>query len=377
MEADDLWELVDLVYAAAVDEAGWDVFLERLGAVTGSDVVPFLVWDYAKRDGQCLRVFPLDEEAIREYAFWSAKNPYVRQSPRLQTGELRIVEPSDPAVRDSEFYNEWLRPRLGVGHNLASCVSSAESSSVHLSPLRDPRGPAYGSDEVRLMQALMPHLRRATSVQRRLGEAEVARATAIEALDSLPTATFFLGRDRAVQWFNREARRVLELGDGLALDRVGRLSAASPSENTKLERLTGEACRTGAGEGMSSGGVLRLTRPSGDRPFQLLVSPLRLEESAAPSRTPRALVLLSDPDRPGIQDGAALRQLFGLTPAEARLAAVLARGLRLAEAAEKLGVTEATARTHVKRILEKTESRTQAQLMRVLCAVPPVGARRR
>jgi DNA-binding CsgD family transcriptional regulator len=369
----DLLELVDLLYAAAVDESGWDAFLARLGALTESDVVPFLVWDYGRRDGQCLRAHPLDETALREYVTWAPKNPYVRQNPRLQTGEVRIIESTDAAVRGSEFYNDWLRPRLGVGHNLSSCVLSAKSLSVHLSPLRDPRRPAYGAEEVRFMRALMPHLLRGCSLQHRLGEVRIERDDAAEALDRLPTAVFLLGRDGRCRFFNAEARRLLGLCDGLILDRAGRLTGPRPSEAGMLERLVAESCATGAGQGLGAGGAVRLSRPSGRRAFQIFVSPMRAKPTPHLVGRACAITLVSDPDRPAPRDGEVLEQLFGLTPAEARVAGLLGGGHRVTETADLLGVSEGTVRTHLKRILEKSESRTQVDLMRALCAVPPAG----
>ena len=58
--------------------------------------------------------------------------------------------------------------------------------------------------------------------------------------------------------------------------------------------------------------------------------------------------------------------LFDLTPAEARLAAVIAGGHPPRDAALRLGVTEATARTTLKRILAKTGTRRQADLVGLL-----------
>jgi hypothetical protein len=118
--AEQILGLLDLLYRAAAAGTAWDAFLERLGAVTASEVVPFLVWDYARRDGQCLRVFPLDSDLVAEYQSWAPKNAYVRPEPRLETGQVR------------------------VGHNLASCIASTDAYSIHLSPLRDSRKHEYG-----------------------------------------------------------------------------------------------------------------------------------------------------------------------------------------------------------------------------------------
>jgi len=59
-----------------------------------------------------------------------------------------------------------------------------------------------------------------------------------------------------------------------------------------------------------------------------------------------------------------LVDLFGLTPAEARLAWALAQGLSIAEAADAHGLTTETARYYSKRIYAKTGARGQVDLVR-------------
>jgi DNA-binding CsgD family transcriptional regulator len=57
-----------------------------------------------------------------------------------------------------------------------------------------------------------------------------------------------------------------------------------------------------------------------------------------------------------------------LTPAEARLAVALTQGQTLEQAAERLAIRYETARTHLRRILEKTQTSRQADLMMLLSA---------
>ena len=61
-----------------------------------------------------------------------------------------------------------------------------------------------------------------------------------------------------------------------------------------------------------------------------------------------------------------LRTAFGLTKAEAQLAALLADGEDLREAAGKLHITYGTARTRLAQIFQKTDTRRQAELVRLL-----------
>jgi DNA-binding CsgD family transcriptional regulator len=81
-----------------------------------------------------------------------------------------------------------------------------------------------------------------------------------------------------------------------------------------------------------------------------------------------AILFLHDPSARLKIEPATLGTLYGLTPAEARVAALLARGRTVSEICALLGVSPNTVRTHLKRVLQKTQTRTQAQLVHVLLA---------
>ena len=68
---------------------------------------------------------------------------------------------------------------------------------------------------------------------------------------------------------------------------------------------------------------------------------------------------------------ARLRSVFGLTPAEARVAGALLSGLGLRGIARENGVEAETVRSQAKRIRAKTGARTQNQLLAMLLAVGP------
>jgi DNA-binding CsgD family transcriptional regulator len=73
------------------------------------------------------------------------------------------------------------------------------------------------------------------------------------------------------------------------------------------------------------------------------------------NRQPAMLVYVTAPSARQLPPQQLVRELFGLTAAEARLAILLADGSSLLEAAQSMGITESTVRTYSKRILGKTD----------------------
>ena len=111
--------------------------------------------------------------------------------------------------------------------------------------------------------------------------------------------------------------------------------------------------------------VVTVARGGQRRPLSALVAPFGRDGDER-----AAIVFLSDPDGGAETREQALERLFGLTPAEARLAASLASGHSLQASAKAAGVTHHTARTHLKHIFVKTQTKRQAELVRLLVGSP-------
>ena len=86
------------------------------------------------------------------------------------------------------------------------------------------------------------------------------------------------------------------------------------------------------------------------------------------STDPAALVLVTDPEHRRGVNAARLRDLYGLTAAEARIATAVARGDGLPAAARVNGISIGTAKTHLHHVFEKTGAKRQAQLAQLVAA---------
>jgi DNA-binding CsgD family transcriptional regulator len=71
-------------------------------------------------------------------------------------------------------------------------------------------------------------------------------------------------------------------------------------------------------------------------------------------------------NRHPVPPAARIRQRYGLTPAEAAFAREIIKGDGIQTCADRLGISRATARTHLSHIFSKTEVRRQAELVRLL-----------
>jgi DNA-binding CsgD family transcriptional regulator len=187
-------------------------------------------------------------------------------------------------------------------------------------------------------------------------------------LERLPQAVVLVDSRGAVGALNERAAMIVAQGDGLMIHH-GILRCACPADTGALHRLiAGAAQRNGRGDGATRC-ALRIHRPVGRRPLTALITALRSTTAGQIGEAVIA-VLANDPELAPAIDVQMLRDWYDLTPAEARVAMLLASGLSVDEIVERLGIGANTARTHLKSIFGKTETRRQGELIRLLLSNP-------
>jgi DNA-binding CsgD family transcriptional regulator len=189
---------------------------------------------------------------------------------------------------------------------------------------------------------------------------------ALELLDRSPTAMLLLDEHQQVIYANRSAERLCAARDGISLSAQG-LTLLGKHDDERIRGLIAAARSAGLAASVSAGGTTRVPRPSGKRPYILVVAPIAPDRATHSPLLP-VWIIINDPDSDAPPRSEQLRAAFGLTEAEARLAALLGAGDELRSAAAKLGITYGTARARLSGIFEKTQTRRQAELIRVLLA---------
>jgi DNA-binding CsgD family transcriptional regulator/PAS domain-containing protein len=362
----DFLSLIELLYACATEPAEWPRFLERFGHVSGSEVVVLLLQDVSIGHGSWLWQWGLSPDAQDDYLVWAPQNPWMRVAePLMHTGAVvRNAPISRQELFASDFYNEFMRHHARVGDCSGACLYRERDTIAALSAARAASKRDYGAGHERLLRVVLPHLQRVVSIQRKLGLMQLERQATAEALDRLAAGILLLDEAGRVMLHNNAARRFVDQADGLLL-KAGRLAALRFADDAALQKLVAESCAAGAGRGTAPGGAIGIQRPSGCRPYGVIVSPLAMRQWPFLPQRPAALVFVSDPEV-ALASADVLRQLFALTPAEARLASALAACQSLEDYAESAEITIGTARWTLKRVLEKTGCRRQSELVQLV-----------
>ena len=367
-----LLDAVGAIYDAALSPELWPAALSQVSHVCGSNwtlcsitpldpMTPGITFQNAEADPDLI---------AKMTRFTTAENnPSV---PRLLAAPLgRIIRReehfSDAEWERTEVHNELYRPR-----GIYAAIGTPLIRSQYFVPFGVHRNRSRGGFERSHLMALsriIPHMQRAIHMTLRVN-AFATHANAIEkAWNHLACGLFVLDVSGRILWANRAGERTLAKHDGLC-GHQGSLFAAANGANAKLQQLIGEAARTSNGDGLSNGGAILIPRRPPAQPLPLIVSPLRANSASclAPggATVPAVLVFVNDPDLNPKIPGALLAQLYRLTEREAKIAILLLEGLDLRGISDHLDVSMHTVRTHLRHLFDKTNTRRQAELIRVL-----------
>ncbi|OWJ58689.1 helix-turn-helix transcriptional regulator [Inquilinus limosus] len=354
---DPLSDLIGRVYDAGTDPAAWQQALTEICRWAGGDVAQILVFEAGAPAPFFNVAVGYDAAAharyLRDYALQDPRLPAWRRLPPTVQPCHHVV---DPAWLDRQDFGAFLDEsncRWTMG-----AIDPAFAGVAGISVRRPRRAGPFTPEEVRRFDLVVPHIRRSLALMQRI-EGLAGRARAAEdVLDRFDRAVVLLGADGRVVHVNALADRLIESGR-LQL-RGRRLRSADPGEAAALRGLIAATLEPGP----RSGGVKLLAAG-----VPLIASACRLPDCrpAALAAPQAAAALFLAPGGGGRDDfGDILPALFGLSRAEVRLAAALHEGFSLSEIAERLELSRETLRTQLRSVFDKTGTRRQGPLIRLL-----------
>jgi DNA-binding CsgD family transcriptional regulator len=198
----------------------------------------------------------------------------------------------------------------------------------------------------------------------------IESAELILLIDQLEQGVLLVTGRAVVLHLNRMAEALLRSGV-LRRDAAGAVACPVPEDTRRLRRSVGEVAAGAAGDERR----LVIHRLEGSHPLSMRV--VGVHAGGGPDH-PAAAVLVSDPERLAAPAEAHLRELYGLTPAEARVAAAVLDTEPLQHIADRLAVSVNAIRIHLQHVFDKTGTHRQAELVRLLMAhrLPAVDDRR-
>jgi DNA-binding CsgD family transcriptional regulator len=362
--------LISLIYAAAADASRWIVFLDAFKqAVRGKTAV---LWIQDLRLKQLLISCQsgLSTEDLRVYFDrYAASDPMPRAMGNVSEGQVMSSDGLVPAhqLKQSRAYPEYYEP-LDICHGMLAVFLKTDTRQFMMSTRRGFQAGPFLETDLLLLQGLVPHLRRAALLQTELSLLRSQRSALTQSLDHLSHGFVLTDSDCRLVFANAVAHKILQNHDGLTV----RDSFVRASEFRK-DALLRHAISNCAAKCESHVVRLAIPRLSAGNVYCVLVMPISLTPSDFPE-IPRAAILIINPESVSELDPFILREMFSFTPTEARIVAGLTQGRNIEEIAKSQFVSVETVRTHVRRILSKTATRRQSELIALILRAAPFAA---
>ncbi len=358
--------IIASIYKVAAAPEHWPAALGSIAEASGAVGASCRIWNLQTGKLEWLAVSPAHSNAIPDIRRYSALDPY---TPIVANGNseswVRLTERLAPEVlRKSEWYCDYLVAKTQVhdiwGQRLVDDGQRAVIFTMQQAVGQRPIEPSQSLSDLigPLAQAARLYLE-----FRGLRQASLAAARVTAQLRA--GVILADGEGRVVD-VNDLGERLLLSGAGLSV-KDGLLRAPRNFETARLHRLIANA--VGGNNGLSGGRMLVARGPPVD-PLILTITPLIAEPDLF--ARPLAMIIVSGIDEATISERE-LGELFGLSPAESRLAIALGRGQRLAEIAVEREVKMPTLRTQMRSIFKKLEVQRQADLVRLLSRVSGGG----
>ena len=232
----------------------------------------------------------------------------------------------------------------------------------------------FGDIGLNPARLFLPFVRGAEAISIALNP-KIVRLEALEAtLNALTAGVYLTDRQARIIFMNDAAEEQVKRSAALRIEN-NRLVPADPVAQAALTKAIAGAI---GDEAARPAGRLTLALPDRRKAgFVATVLPLDSRQSRYLWRTSTAAVAIfvKDPAVTAHFPDEAFARLYGLTGGELRVLVAMAPGLAVKEAAEILGISETTAKTHLQHIYIKTGTSKQTELMHLFMnSIPPVKA---
>lgn len=372
--------LLHLIYETVENQGAWKELYETLAAVLDVATVHVLAFDKKSQalsysDGANM---PAEGELayLQKYHFNDPRMELLMRLPVLEW--MHCHEHFDDAyVAQSPIYQEFLLP-FDRRYVSACKVLDGDAATVILAVLRRPAQGPLGNEAVAFLDRLLLHLARACRVKIQNFIYSTQALAGYALVDRLRQPVVLATTDGDVVHANDAATRLLRCTDLVAI-RHGKLRMPERAREkfvSQCQELEREM-RSGGGEAADKTTAfksLRIEPPHNANGAATLYAffTMLVPQQVMGSFGLRPLVLLffyhpqSTPDA----DASLLSAAFGLSPAESRIAALLADGLTIKEVANLLEKQEDTVRKQLRSIYQKTATNRQPELIRLLLNLP-------
>lgn len=374
-EAEQLSELVGGIYDAALDPTRWPSVLGETcrfvdcvsGTLNSYDTVRSSLAINVSHGYDPHYVKLLLERYIQI-------NPMLEMALRTDVGDVLSVN----QVMDYEeltgtvFWREWAKPQ-GFVDAIQATLDKTPTAMAALTVVRHETVGVADETALQRIRLLFPHFRRAVLIGKIIDLHRVEAAALADTIDGVMAAILLVDNGRRVVYANPSGQSLLDAGALLSTDPSG-LSFRDAGADRAFRQIIATLADSGEA-GIGATGIAIPLAADGQR-YVAHVLPLITGARRAAGLHYAAVAALfvrrAEIDPATAFD--AIGSAFRLTPNETRVLAAVVEINGAAAIGSVLGMSEATVKTHLHHLFQKTGAERQADLVRLVAGyASPLG----
>ncbi len=362
-------KLISSIYDAAIDATLWPMFIQHLTHTLNAHSGLLRVQDLQLNEvGLYITHGVIPEYQQKYIEYYVHNDPLISAAAKHKIGTpLQSAAFLPESFRKTEFFNDYNSPQ-GMEQIIGGLLVKNKSRIALLGVHRRDQIGVYKPHEVTLLELLFPHLQRAFHVNSYLFQLKNDINATHDVLHRLPVGIILVDAMGKPIFVNNHVETILDESPDLTLSRSG-LQARTRKHTQALHKLIHEASRSP----QKTGSTLTIPTLGSAHPLSILVIPINQDNNFnfdidTSQATAALFINTAGQQHTFSQD--ILCNHYGLTQAEARLAAALANGQSLEMIAEKFRLSKHTVRSQLKSCFHKTGTHRQTELVKLILSDP-------
>ncbi|MDD1779862.1 helix-turn-helix transcriptional regulator [Enterovibrio sp. ZSDZ35] len=277
--------------------------------------------------------------------------------PPTEVMVLNSVQKHAP-FKGSWFFNEYHVP-ADVGHIMGSNFLLSEEEYAFVALNRSSKVDGFDEEEFRVLSVLVSHFVTAFGIYEQ-NRQHLQNKAIFEAICEVYNCAIGVIDDQGKLLLSNALAEDIFIKHSVLSVRNGVLSSSDGS----LKRLLAKSCKEIAQGGVHASQIIIPINASPTEPaMQIRLSPLVLGEDFSGKSKVRILVTIKVAEEKVM---AFISKAYGFTKSEERVAELLVKGNSLQEISDTLFRSRETIKSHLKNLMTKTRTHTQAKLISML-----------
>ena len=367
-ESEQVSRLIGDIYDAALDRGLWPLVLEKTCRFVMGQCGALVAQGPTQSKARFFFQWGTEPRFLESYnKTYGILNPlHVPTMIYAKVGDVHVASEFIPydELLACRFYKEWLAPQ-GIVDSISVTLEKSTASYAILAFNRNERHGLFDNEAKRRLGLLSQHFRRAVAIGQIMDLHKFEAAAFADSLDGLAAAMFLVDASGRIVHANTAAQIMMDKGT-LIRAAAGKFVAMDAAAGHTLRDVFMNA-ENGDDAGCTRGIAVPLSARDGER-YVAHVLPLtsgaRRTAGVVYCAVCAVFICKTALELPYPLETIAVT--FKLTPAEMRVLMMIVQLGSVPEVAPVLGISEPTVKTHLRHIFDKTSTKRQSDLAKLV-----------